>query len=139
MQGAGAGEADGDAGALADFVGGEGAGFAEADDEQAGCFEAGGGVEEEGLAESGFELAGGEPGSGGGGEGSVGGEEGGGCFFVGRGGCGRVDGEDGEERGGEIGGGEGLELNVHRIMVTLSVGRMFGRLHVAGYGSGRQV
>ena len=120
-EGAGFGETDGDACAFADFVRVEGFGFAEADDEEALGFEAGGGVEEEGLAEGGFELSGGEPGSGGGEEGGGGGEESGGCGDVldpsgGR--YGGVDGEDGEERGGEVGGGEGLKLDVHLFRIT---------------------
>ena len=72
---AGLGEADGDAGAFADFVDGERLGFAEADDEQALGLDAGGGVEQEGFAEGGFELAGGEPGRGGVGDGVGGGEQ----------------------------------------------------------------
>ncbi len=126
-EGAGFGETDGDAGSFADFVRSEGFGFAEADDEETLGFEARGGVEEEGLAEGGFELAGGEPGSGGGEEGGVGGEEGGGCggvFDPSGGRCGGVDGEDGEERGGEVGGGEGLELDVHLFRITRGDGRL---------------
>ncbi len=77
VQAAGAGEADGDAGGLADLVDGERVGFAQADEQKALGLGAGGGVEQEGFAERGFELAGGEPGGGGVGEGVGGGEEGG--------------------------------------------------------------
>ncbi len=48
---AGLGEADGGAGALAELVDGDVGGFAEADDEQALGLQAGGRVEQEGLAE----------------------------------------------------------------------------------------
>ena len=58
-EGAGACETDGYAGGLAEFVGGELVCLAEADEEEALGFEAGGGREEEGLAEGGFEVAGG--------------------------------------------------------------------------------
>ncbi len=58
-EGAGAGEADGYAGGLAEFVGGELFGLAEADEEEALGLEAGGGWEEEGFVERGFEVGGG--------------------------------------------------------------------------------
>ena len=101
-EGARLGEADGGAGGLADFVDGEGLGFAEADDEQALGFDAGGGVEQQGFGEGGLELAGGEPGGGGVGDGVRGGEQDGVRLGVFAGGD--VDGEDGEERGGGAGG-----------------------------------
>ncbi len=108
---AGAGVADGYAGTFAELVRGERGGFAEADDEETLGFEVGRGVEQEGFAEGGFELAGGQPGGGGVGEGVESGEEGRGCGGVFAGGY--VDGEDGEERGGEVGGGLEEELGIH--------------------------
>ena len=110
------GETDRDAGTFADLVGREGFSFAEADEEEPFGLEARRRVEQQRLAERRFELAGGEPGGGGGGDGGGAGEQGGGGGRVFR--CRGIDGEDGEERRDEVGGGEGLELDVHMFMVT---------------------
>ena len=119
-EGAGAGEADGYAGGLAEFVRGKLVRFAEAYEEEALGLEACGGGEEEGFAEGGFEVAGREPGGGGGLERGVGGEEGRGGGSVFRGGG--VGGEGYEERGGEVGGGLVEQVGGHRSMVTLEAG-----------------
>ena len=74
-----------------------------------------GGVEQKRLAEGGFELAGLEPGGCRSGEGVGGRQQGRGGVVVLR--DGDVDGEDGEQRGGERVGVAELEGCVHRTMV----------------------
>lgn len=81
--------------------------------------EAGGRGEKEGLAEGGFEFAGGEPGGRGGEEHGVSGEERWVCGDVF--GVGSVCGEDGYERGGEVGRGLVEQVCGHRFMVTRGV------------------
>ena len=105
--------ADGCAGAFAYLVDGEALGLAEADDEQAFGFEAGGGVEEEGLAEGGFELAGADDPGGGVGMASEVDMRAtrGGRVFSGR----DVHREDGEQRSREPGGILKREASVHGI------------------------
>jgi hypothetical protein len=116
---AGLGEADCDSGGFADLLNGEAAGLTEADDEEAFGFDVGGGVEEEGLAESGFELSGDEPGGGCARDGVGGAEESGGGGVA----CGRlyVYSENGEQRGDEGSGVLELESNLHSFMVSRRV------------------
>jgi hypothetical protein len=89
---------------------------AQADEQKALGLGSGGRVEQEGLAERGFELAGGEPGGGGFGQRVGGGEQRGrGLGVV----AGRdVDGEDREERCGEGSGVVMLQRKIHRFIVT---------------------
>ncbi len=103
--------ADGGAGAFADLLDGEALGFAEADDEQAFGLESVGGVQEEGLAEGGFELTGADDAGGGVADGVRCGHEGdeGRCVFSS---C-DVHRKDGEQSSREPGSILKREASVH--------------------------